>query len=67
MAVPRSKTVDESVSGLYHCLSRCVRRGYLLAPGRDPHDGAAVDDHRRDWMVERLRLLTSAFAVDCVS
>ena len=64
MAVPRSKTVDESVSGLYHCLSRCVRRGYLLAPGPD---GAVADDRRRDWMVERLRLLTSAFAVDCVS
>ncbi|MCA9285503.1 MAG: hypothetical protein KDA22_09825 [Phycisphaerales bacterium] len=64
MAVPRSKTVDESVSGLYHCLSRCVRRGYLLAPGPD---GAVADDHRRDWMVARLRLLTSSFAIDCVS
>ena len=44
MAVPRSKTVDESVSGLYHCLSRCVRRGYLLAPGPD---GAVVIDRGR--------------------
>ncbi|MCA9284121.1 MAG: hypothetical protein KDA22_02815 [Phycisphaerales bacterium] len=63
MAIPRSRTVDESVSGIYHCMSRCVRQAHLLATGPD----GAIDDRRRAWVVSRVRLLTSAFAIDCVS
>jgi REP element-mobilizing transposase RayT len=58
MAIPRSRLVDDSESGLYHCVSRCVRRAFLL----ETHD-----DRRRDWIVARLRALCSAFAVDVVA
>jgi len=32
MATARKLIIDESVSGIYHCFSRCVRQAYLLAP-----------------------------------
>lgn len=63
MAQPRSRIVDRTRSGLYHCTSRCVRQAFLLQ--RRP-DGS-IDDHRRRWLVERLRLLISIFAIDCVA
>ena len=63
MAIPRMHLVDESRSNLYHCISRTVRQAFLLAPQSD----GVVDNHRRDWVVERARFLSEIFAVDCVS
>lgn len=62
MAIPRHELVDETVSGLYHCVSRCVRQAYLIGP--DPLMRRPADNHRRDWMIERLVQLTDAFAID---
>ena len=56
MATPRSQLVDESVTPWYHCISRCVRRARLCGEGLE---------HRKDWIVHRLRELTEIFAVDC--
>ena len=36
MAIARSQLVDTTVARWYHCISRCVRRAFLLGEG--PHD-----------------------------
>ena len=45
MAIPRHQLVDESVSGIYHCVSRCVRQAYLLAWEKS---SVALDDSDSD-------------------
>ena len=45
----------------YHCISRCVRRAYLC--GEDFQSGQNFD-HRKVWLVERIKFLSSVFAID---
>jgi hypothetical protein len=57
----RREIVRPGVAGIFHCWQRCVRRAYLL--GKDPLTG--IDHtHRREWFIQRLRLLVSCFAID---
>ena len=58
MTMARSKLVDESKSGVFHLVNRCVRRGFLLG-----HEC----DHRRDWLQEQLRAKTAIFAIDVLA
>ena len=51
--------VDETP--YYHRMTRCVRRAYLC--GQDRVSGKNFD-HRKPWAVERLRVLSSVFAID---
>lgn len=57
MTVARSLLVDRSVAGFYHCYSRCVRRAHLCGA----EEGGR---HRKDWIRDRLMLLSGAFALD---
>ncbi len=61
MALARKILVDEKVTPYYHCISRCVRRAFLC--GKDPLTRRNFD-HRKVWVIERLRFLGQVFAVD---
>ena len=43
----------------YHLVSRCVRRAFLCGSSETYNF-----EHRRDWILERLTLLTQMFAID---
>jgi hypothetical protein len=45
----------------YHCVSRCVRRAFLC--GVDALTGKS-HEHRRQWVVIRIKKLTDIFAID---
>ena len=54
MAIARSQLIDTTVARWYHCISRCVRRAFLLGEG--PHD-------RKGWIENRLEELAQIFAI----
>jgi hypothetical protein len=54
MTVARSRLADVSLTRWYHCISRCVRRAFLLAEGE-------LD--RKAWNERRLQKLAEIFAV----
>jgi len=61
MTRARNQQVSLDDTPYYHCISRCVRRAYLC--GDDPVTGENFD-HRKVWLVERMKQLASIFAVD---
>jgi len=61
MGLPRKQYVKEGEEGVYHCLSRCVRRAFLC--GRDPLTQRDLS-HRKSWIVDRLRELAAIFAIE---
>jgi len=54
MTIARAHLVDPSVTRWYHCVTRCVRRAFLLGEGS--HD-------RKKWIENRLRELAETFSV----
>jgi hypothetical protein len=64
MTVARSQIVDLELTHYYHCISRCVRRAFLC--GTNDKTGECFE-YRRQWLVDRIRLLSSIFAVDICS
>jgi len=61
MPEPRYRQVSIDDTPYYHCISRCVRRAFLC--GSDSVTGFDFE-HRRQWIVDRIKLLCSVFAVD---
>ena len=64
MTQPRKRLISPQHTPYYHLVSRCVRRAFLC--GEDHHTGKCYE-HRRHWIANRIRLLSTLFAVDICS
>ncbi|MET0028817.1 MAG: transposase [Candidatus Thiodiazotropha sp.] len=62
MPKPRKALISLDDTAYYHCISRCVRRAYLC--GSDSLTGKSYE-HRRQWILDKLKDLTGCFAIDC--
>ena len=54
MTMARAHLVDLSLTRWYHCVTRCVRRAFLLAEG---------PENRKEWIENRLQELAEIFAI----
>ena len=61
MTQPRKQQISLEDTSYYHCIARCVRRAYLC--GEDSVNGVNYD-HRKQWIVSRLRFLSYIYAID---
>lgn len=61
MTRARSTLVSLSDTPWYHVVCRCVRRAFLC--GDDALTGKN-HDHRRAWIVDRVKQLAGVFAID---
>ena len=61
MTTPRRLLVDPVNACDYHLVSRCVQGAFLC--GRDRRTGRDYS-HRKQWLVDRIRLLARCFAVE---
>jgi hypothetical protein len=64
MTISRSELVDRTTPGIYHCVSRCVRRAFLC--GWDSYSSKDYE-HRRQWVRDRLEELARSFAVEVLA
>ena len=60
----RGEYLDPLTIQVVHTVQRCVRRAFLC--GQDPLTNKDYE-HRRQWIRDRLELLASVFAIDCLT
>ena len=61
MTYARKNLVSLNDTPYYHVVARCVRRAWLW--GVDEYAGRDYS-HRKDWVLERLGLLTRLFTIE---
>lgn len=61
MTIRRQSQISLDHTPYYHCIARCVRRAFLCG---DDHYTGKNFNHRRGWLVERLKLHASVFGID---
>ncbi|NRA85027.1 MAG: transposase [Gammaproteobacteria bacterium] len=61
MTRARYSQIDLSETTFYHVINRCVRRSFLCGEDRYSHKNY---DHRRQWLIDRIKLLSQVFAID---
>ncbi len=61
MTMARATVLLEDETGIYHCVSRCVRRAFLC--GWDAYSGRDYE-HRKAWVKNRVRELSGLFSVE---
>lgn len=64
MTTARKQQICVETTPYYHIISRCVRQAYLC--GKDKHTGVSYE-HRKQWLVDRINKVASAFAIDVCS
>ena len=64
MTIARNQQICVEETPYYHIVSRCVRRAFLC--GEDTLSGKSFE-HRRQWLIERIKQVTSVFAIDVCS
>lgn len=61
MTIARKNQVSLEATPYYHCVTRCVRSGFLC--GQDVHTKRSYE-HRRSWLEKRIYYVSQAFAID---
>ena len=64
MTIARNQQICVEETPYYHIVSRCVRRAFLC--GEDSVTGKSFE-HRRQWLIDRIKQVTSVFAIDVCS
>ena len=64
MTLPRNQLISLEDTPYYHIISRCVRRSFLC--GYDRLTKTSFE-HRRQWIVDRVKFLASVFHIDVCS
>ncbi len=61
MTQSRENQISLESTPFYHCYVRCVRKAYLCG---DDYASGENYDHRKQWIVSRLRFLSYIYAID---
>jgi len=61
MTKAREEQVCLEATPFYHCYVRCVRRAFLCG---DDYSTGENYDHRKQWIVSRLKFLSYVYAID---
>ena len=61
MTQSRDSLISLTDTHFYHCISRCVRRAFLCG---DDHYTGQNFEHRRQWVIDRIRDLTDVFSIE---